>query len=71
MHRGPCSHDPHPGILKPKPQRILPSGAPALPMIRTYVSIRQIAICYIADIQYLVLVCFVSLYLVKIKVLID
>lgn len=40
-------------------------------MIRTYVSIRQIEICYIANIQYLVFMRFISLYLAKIKVLID
>lgn len=71
MHRASCPRNPRPDLFKAKTIFDASSRCNVFLMIRTYVSIRQIAICYIADIQYLVLVCFVSLYLAKIKVLID
>lgn len=71
MHRASCPRNPRPDLFKAKTIFDASSRCNVFLMIRTYVSIRQIAICYIADIQYLVLVCFASLYLVKIRVLID
>lgn len=71
MHRASCPRNPHPDLFKVKTVFDAFSRCNVFSMIRTYVSIRQIAICYTVNIQYLALACFISLYLVKIKVLID
>ena len=71
MHRASCPRNPHPDLFKVKTVFDAFSRCNVFSMIRTYVSIRQIAICYIDNIQYLVLAHFIVLYLVKITVLID
>lgn len=71
MHRASCPRNPRPDLFKAKTIFDASSRCNVFLMIRTYVSIRQIAICYIANIQYLVFMRFISLYLAKIKVLID
>lgn len=70
MHRASCPRNPHPDLFKVKTVFDAFSRC-NVSMIRTYVSIRQIAICYIVNIQYLVSARFIALYLVKIIVLID
>lgn len=71
MHRASCPRNPHPDLFKVKTVFDAFSRCNVFSMIRTYVSIRQIAICYTANMQYLVFTCFIALYLVKIMVLID
>lgn len=71
MYRGARPRNPRPDLFKVKTVFDASSRCNVFSVIRTYVSIRQIAICYTANIQYLVLVYFISLYLVKIIVLID
>lgn len=72
MYRGILStQPPPPDLFKVKTVFDASSRCNAFSVIRTYVSIRQIAICYITDIQHLVFMHFIALYLVKIIVLID